>query len=251
MKKLLYLFGVVFVVFVGFSLLTCELEAKGPVPLGDREINDVNSWDLTGELVDWDGAGRLYTIPFSFEELGYKGTYPRGETISWDTLLDDPVFIDDVLWYQGARYAAMPLATSGTIITLTISKTGISFSGVPEGKSFIFRYGTFSSVANSGWKLYVFEVGGSGKLSYTFSEISSKFGYSGVTTLRDFYKAVFSAIDNTSSAILEVCLPYDMLNLSLDSLVYSTDYFGVEFVSNSLIACKGYDDIYYPYIRIR
>jgi hypothetical protein len=238
MKKLLYLFGVV---FVGFSLLTCELDAKGPAPLGDREINDVNSWDLTGELVDWEGAGRLYTIPFSFEELGYKGTYPRGDTISRDTLLDDPVFIDDVLWYQGVRYAAMPLATSGTIITLTISKTGISFSGVPEGKSFLFRFKLAPGGAYAS-SIYVFEAGGSGKLSYTFSELSSKFGYSNVTILKDFYK---------NPVTLEVCLPYDMVKLSLDSLVRPTDYSGVEFGRNDSLDCKGYDDIYYPSIVIR
>jgi hypothetical protein len=244
MKKLLYLFGVV---FVGFSLLTCELEAKGPAPLGDREIRDFNSWNLTGELVAESQAGSLYTIPFSFEELGYKGTYPRYDTISLDTLDNDPVRTDD-LWNRGVRYAAMPLATSGTIITLTISKTGISFSGVPEGKSFLFRYRLVPFGGNGDWNYYVFEAGGSGKLSYTFSEISLKFGYSGVTTLSDFYYALF---DYDTTVYLEVCLPYDMLKLSLDSLVYSTDYFGVEFLSSALIACKGYNDIYYPRLVIK
>jgi hypothetical protein len=248
MKKLLYLFGVV---FVGFFLLTCELEAKGPAPLGDREIMSYNSWNLTGELVDKSNAGSLYTIPFSFEELGYKGTYPRWETISQDTLINDPVRMDDDLWNRGVRFAAMPLATSGTIITLTISTTGVSFSGVPEGKSFLFRYGTVPSpsVVNSGWNYYVFEVGGSGKLSYTFSEISSKFGYSNVITFSDFHYAVLEST-SMDHATLEVCLPYDMLNLSLGSLVYPKDYRVVEFIDGDF-DCKGYDRIYHPLISIK
>jgi hypothetical protein len=191
-----------------------------PYPLYSRE-----DW--------WDNDGYYYTLPYTFEELGYEGGYPDKNP------------------------QCPPLATKGTVITVNFTNTEITFSGIPEGKEILFIFRKNVPVMNKELGMYVPEhryiglkAGGSGaskKLVFTANEFGKYYGIN-TTNFKGLSVDVSGKLSATYMYNIYIIYPYRAVKLVVNGKLYNNDgtgtnsafsiRIGPHLLSNKMIACS-------------
>jgi hypothetical protein len=209
MKKVI--FSLVVVLCLRF-LVTCDSPSSGsgsgpvgPEPIPENAIFSDLLWkDTTIPYLPFNNLKVYYTLPYSFEELGYEGGYPEVNT----------------------QYP--PVVTKGTVITVNFTNTEFTFSGIPEGKEILFLFTKVMPTDEEEQLCIGLKAGGSGtnkKLVFTANELGSYFGCN-VTNFKDLSVDRFGNHSGSFGYDLWIVYPYRAVKLVVNGVLYNKDHTG-------------------------